>query len=462
MKKTTISILFFLLSSTSYASIEKEVSGFLDRVGVSNNITGGSAFQDQSAGYYSLGQAHVRTGVKDLQLMTSQLPSVSAGCNGISATFGSFSIFKLSDLQDFGKAALQNAPGVAWNLALSDLSQMFYNEIANSRHLHSLINNTNINSCNAASSMVGGLWPRTAAAEKLVCSSAGKSGGIFDDFAQAAQGCNDPAKRKIVSEKSSPEYQDLQEGNRNIVWKALSKNAMLMNDTELAEFQMTLTGTIIINKDYDGKLSAKYYPAKIENQELISVLFNGGNAKIYQCLSDGGNLNATDPNACLVLGEKVVNISPSDGFLQRIEKRLYNMRDKLKDNIPFSKEEEGIVEALKNNNIFNIVLNNSAKERNPSNIISISAAAEYIAYDLQLEFLISNLIQVQRVIDHMKTLKDGDKAFDQLLLSVRDQRKLLEEKKHKSAEYLRSSLDINKRVQFEESKRLENLTNDLD
>src|SRR3546814_12943999 len=57
-----------------------------------------SAFQDQSAGYYSLGNVWTRFPQKSVQPFNLQLPSARAGCGGTDLFSGSFSFINASEI----------------------------------------------------------------------------------------------------------------------------------------------------------------------------------------------------------------------------------------------------------------------------------------------------------------------------------------------------------------------------
>src|SRR3546814_5147415 len=70
-------------TGTARADVASEMNSFFSDVGGAANVTGPSAFQGQSAGYYSLGNVWTRFPQKSVQPFNLQLPSARAGCGGI-------------------------------------------------------------------------------------------------------------------------------------------------------------------------------------------------------------------------------------------------------------------------------------------------------------------------------------------------------------------------------------------
>lgn len=65
-------------SGTARADVASEMNSFFSEAGGAANVTGPSAFQGQSAGYYSLGNVWTRFPQKSVQPFNLQLPSARA------------------------------------------------------------------------------------------------------------------------------------------------------------------------------------------------------------------------------------------------------------------------------------------------------------------------------------------------------------------------------------------------
>ena len=65
------------------ADVAGQMNSFFQDAGGAANVTGPSAYQGQSAGYYSMGNVWTRFPQKSVQPLNLQMPSVRAGCGGI-------------------------------------------------------------------------------------------------------------------------------------------------------------------------------------------------------------------------------------------------------------------------------------------------------------------------------------------------------------------------------------------
>src|SRR3546814_6867160 len=79
------------VAGTARADVGAEMNRFFSDAGGAANVTGPSAYEGQSAGYYSLGNVWTRFPQKSVQPFNLQLPSARAGCGGIDLFSGSFS-----------------------------------------------------------------------------------------------------------------------------------------------------------------------------------------------------------------------------------------------------------------------------------------------------------------------------------------------------------------------------------
>ena len=73
----------FAIVGVAHADVASEMNGFFNDAGGAANVTGPTAFQGQSAGYYSLGNVWTRFPQKSVSPFNLQLPSARAGCGGI-------------------------------------------------------------------------------------------------------------------------------------------------------------------------------------------------------------------------------------------------------------------------------------------------------------------------------------------------------------------------------------------
>jgi len=188
-----------------------------------------------------------------------------------------------------------NAGGYAFNLALATVTPQIKSVLDELSAKVQQMTNQNINSCEAAATLVGGAWPQSDASSQLLCNAMGKEFGLASDWAQSRQKCGAEEQRITYNNRKDEraEYKDILGDEFNIAWKAIQKNAFLSRDTQLAEFFMTISGTIVSRRKGD-RIEAIVFPSKSGDSTLLSALINGQiPIEIYKC---------DDPseNKCLV------------------------------------------------------------------------------------------------------------------------------------------------------------------
>lgn len=150
----------FSIVGVARADVASEMNNFFSDAGGAANVTGPSAYQGQSAGYYSLGNVWTRFPQKSVQPFNLQLPSARAGCGGIDLFSGSFSFINASEIVAMLKATANNALGFAFKLAIDFVSPEIGKVMDEFSQKAQLLNQMNISSCETAQALVGGIGPR--------------------------------------------------------------------------------------------------------------------------------------------------------------------------------------------------------------------------------------------------------------------------------------------------------------
>jgi conjugative transfer pilus assembly protein TraH len=207
------------------AGVGADMQTFFDDAGVRANLTGPTAFQGQSAGYYSGGNIWTRFPQKSIQPFNIQLPHARAGCGGIDLFAGSFSFINTAELVAMLKATANNAIGFAFQLAIDAISPQISGVIKDMSQKMQQINQMNISSCETAQGLVGGLWPKMDSTRATICEAVGNSGGLFSDWAASRQGCNNGNKRdETIKANTNPEMAAQLVGEpHNFTWDILDK-----------------------------------------------------------------------------------------------------------------------------------------------------------------------------------------------------------------------------------------------
>ncbi|TVV74645.1 conjugal transfer protein TraH [Sphingomonas solaris] len=283
-----------------------DVGGAMDRfvadAGGAANVTGPSAFQGQSAGYYSLGDVWTRFPQKTTNLANLQLPSARAGCGGIDLFAGSFSFINSSEIVAMLKAVANNAVGFAFKLAIDTVCPECSKVMDEFAQKAQLMNNLNISSCESAQALVGSMWPKGDLADKAICEAIGNSDGIFSDYAAAKHGCGSKGERSSTISGADPAKWDAVNSAvpRNYTWHVL-KGSRFFNpggsfDRELAEYVMTMVGTIIYVPPTDGD-PGRFQPLTGDTSStLVTALLDGtsaGEVQVYHCDTEDQCLGPT-------------------------------------------------------------------------------------------------------------------------------------------------------------------------
>ena len=121
--------------------------------------------------------------------MTLQLPKMSAGCGGIDIFSGGFSFISSTELVNTLKAIGANAVSYGFMLAMKTMAPSVQSVMSELQNMASEVNRANINSCEMATTLVGGLWPKGEIASRHVCTSLGTSSGALKDWAAARHSC---------------------------------------------------------------------------------------------------------------------------------------------------------------------------------------------------------------------------------------------------------------------------------
>ena len=327
-----LSFLYIFVSFEVFGGIGDDLEGFFHKMGASVNVTTPGAFQDQAAGYYSGGGIAIRNQSKNANLVNLQFPKMSAGCGGINIFSGGFSFISSTELVDVLKKVGANAVSYGFNLAMKTMAPSVHDTISELYNKASEINRANINSCEVATTLVGGLWPKGEIASRHVCTSLGTMSGGLKDWAAARHDCGAGQQSNSIlgSKNSREEYKNILVNEFNVAWEVLKKNDFLFGDKELAQLCMTISGTIVAYKDANGERQVKTFPSKADQADLIKGLFDGGEVDIYKC---------EDGEKCLKVESESVRIA-SSGLANQVRKTLHEITEKAKADKEFTKEEQ--------------------------------------------------------------------------------------------------------------------------
>ena len=317
----------FALIGVARADVASEMNGFFNDAGGAANVTGPTAFQGQSAGYYSLGNVWTRFPQKSVSPFNLQLPSARAGCGGIDLFSGSFSFINASEIVAMLKATANNALGFAFKLAIDSVSPEIGKVMDEFSQKAQLLNQMNISSCETAQALVGGIWPQMETTRSTICEAVGNSQGVFSDWAASRQGCNNGGQRDAtLAGNTDPAMKEQIIGDpHNYTWEALKKSSKFgAFDQGFSEYVMTLVGTIVTTPPSGSEHGPKvviYGPAE---EVVVTALLDGtANApavKILKCNND----------PCTDVSDQTLNVPASSALRPRIATMIKSMSSKIR------------------------------------------------------------------------------------------------------------------------------------
>ena len=373
-----------LFNVISYADVNGDLNNFFNSLGYASNATSPTAYQGQMAGFYSGGSVYMRNRVRALQMASLSLPGFNAGCGGIDLWNGGFSFINASQLENAMKNIINNAGSYAFMLGLETYLPQESNIMKFLEDLQNKVNQASLNSCEMGASLVGGVWPKTQTAEQQVCQTIGTSTGLFSDWAAAHQGCGigGQANQAFAQGENDPRFKNMLLGQGNLAWQALQQNPWIASDTQLAELLISLSGSIIINKNYNGLPEPTVLQSLATDHSLIKALLYGGTASVYAC-------DTTGLLGCLNPHVSTITIAPSNGLASQVQTLLMGIVDNVNSQTPLTSQQIGLLNStqipvLKFINVESAVSSGQAIDVTKyTNLIAINILTQYLQESLQ-------------------------------------------------------------------------------
>ena len=280
-------------STAARANTQSDMNAFWSNSLGSANVTGPTAYQGQSAGYYTLGNFALRGPQETANIAAIQLPSVRAGCGGIDLFTGGFSFISSDQLVAMLKATASNAISYAFMLAIKSLSPIIADQMESLAKVAQDINSFNMGSCESAQALVASVWSRGDIASKQICQDLGAYRGFYSDRIQSRHGCGSQGNRMATLGSLPASDKQAVPINKNIAWESIKQHPMLASDRELGELFMTLTGTVITRCPTNDNSGCVYdvLPAEARDQGVITAVLDGGVIRAHRCDEIGACLN---------------------------------------------------------------------------------------------------------------------------------------------------------------------------
>lgn len=335
------------------------------------NVTSPKAWKGQSAGYLTGGSVFARTSVRNVQLVSLQLPQIRSGCGGIDAYLGAFSFINGDEVQRLVKQIMSNAAGYAFDLALQTAIPEMKSAKDFLQKLSADLNSSNMSSCQAAEGIVGGLWPTTQVSQRKICQDIAGDQNMFADWAASRQGCTIAGDSDKVLAKAKGAQKDQVLRSTNLIWQVLSNNSLMFaNDPAIKEYVMGLTGTVI----FDEKGGATVVPPLTHNDDTFKTLLDGGSSLGYSCD------NNTD---CLKVSVITKALSESNSLRKSVAKSIQTVLDKAASDTKLTTQEQNFINST-NVKILTYAIDSQSLGLMEVQLIQLT---DYIALDILIKYL---------------------------------------------------------------------------
>ncbi|ASN18258.1 conjugal transfer protein TraH (plasmid) [Pantoea ananatis] len=358
------------ISNPVLADVQGDLNGYFSSLGFDGNVSQAQAWQGQAAGYITGGSIYLRNPVKQVQLISMQVPSLNAGCGGIDAYLGSFSFINGAELQRFVKQIMSNAAGYAFDLALQTMVPELKQAKDFLQKLASDVNSANMSSCQAAQGIIGGLWPVSQVSNQKICQDIAGESNIFSDWAASRQGCTVGGQGDSVTSRAPDQMKDQVLKNKNLIWDALGRNHLFDGNNELKELVMSIVGSIVFNAQ--GQVTI--LTPMVDNRDIITVLMRGGSAKIYGC---------DTMDICLGPTVGTVNISSDAALVTQVRNIMLSLDSKLTSDTPMTDREKGFINTT-SVPVFKYLTNSRSMGMSPTYLLQVS---DFIAQDMMIQYL---------------------------------------------------------------------------
>ena len=446
-----VAAMLVLSATPTRADVLSEMGRFWQ--GAAVNTTGPTAFDGQASGHWTLGNLYLRSPVRSEQIATVNLPSFRAGCGGIDAFAGAFSFIDSDQLVAFARAIAQNAAGFAFELALETISPVIAETMSKLRALAQWANNRNVNSCETAQALVGAVWAKNDRASASICAAVGTSQGIFSDYAAARHGCGADGKRHSTLAAASGEMAEQVPVNVNYAWKAVQASSFLSSDTRLAEFAMSVSGTVIVtapttDADTSGPRVRVLEPLALDRRVTEVLMEGGGALPVYACDTTAQCLNPT-------LGS--VTVPADQGFRARVAGLLRDLVAAVRNDTAPPAAALGLVN-LTTLPVYRVA-NTAAAYRGAVVDQEIDALAEAVALDL-LQVWIADLHRTVEERAGTLDIADGEQ-LTRWREGLRANRTALARHRHEGLERFNTALAVVEKLRLIETELAGALSADL-
>ena len=391
----------------SMAGIEKLIKNVMPS-GTMSNASRGAIVKDQLSGHIIGGSIIMKSPpIDDLQLMSAQGPKCDFGtvcAKQLDLRAGAFSFIKKVEFERFLKDLVANVGGYAALMAIKTVCPQCENIMTYLEQIVRNINQFNINGCEAALYLTGGIASKLSKGAELTSQNANflnkKGSDMADIRAKSKDDGSDPTQGR-------PELESLLGDNYNLVWVALKKKSTYGVGANFREMLMSISGTVIGKVDQGNRSVAhkKSLVTKELVEELIGIESKGREITLYVCDEQAKCLNPT---------KQITRLSKKDTIYGKIEEMLKSMIKKIKENKePLSSDEEALVALSGMPLITRIQMDLATMNEDSSPAVREADFLQALCYDVLTKYLGKMLHQTSEAVAEMEYVQLVDtKAFD--------------------------------------------------
>lgn len=418
------------------AEIKDDLNKFFNKMGYAHNVTRPLSFNNQQGGYYSGGSLMLRGNLENTSMFEVMPPNYSFGCGAIDLFGGAFSFINkeqfLALMNNIGKQSIAFGIQVAMQTGAPQLKSALDQLMGAIQDMNSL----NINSCNAAASLLGGILPKTQATSSTLCESIGISKNKFSDYAAARQGCGADGRAEEINQSKNDGFKDLLGDEYNLAWKSLNNSKMFSSDRNLAELFMSISGSIIMKK-HGKQANPEYLMSLAANDKLIEALVNGGKAEVYSC-------DKTGADECLNPKTAEITVAKEAAILHKVQEYITKISQKVLTDGSISPEEKAFVNSTYFPILKIIAVESAFKEGQAP--ISADEIAEIVAYDIVLQYLSRVIDLTAYAAAKLQSVQLTGEPFKEFASGINQVRKLIYQKRHGLFTQLNTTLGIIERT----------------
>jgi conjugative transfer pilus assembly protein TraH len=295
-------------------------------------------YKGQNAGHYTLGSAYFARPKQNRPLVSVNFPEFNWDKNCYAQgvlNFGGASFISGPELMNKLQAIVTEAGMMYVYQGISAISPVIGETLQEVYSKLQEIGGFLSDECQAAKQLngiVGNVLTQHSSMAQSLYSSFRQESGDTKDISGAYR--DYPNKRNAVLGETAAKDERLALQDINLAWKALNK----ISDTnsELKEFMMSVSGTIIIKAPSNdgGHPTFTYISSNITSPELLKTMLKGSDElPILKC---------KDTNKCLEVAKDKKSISKSDSFENLVATYFDKFREAIANDTPISDDNSDV------------------------------------------------------------------------------------------------------------------------